>query len=493
MRLILIGHEYKYAVEQSMLSLFPGERPEYGDGETSRQGEVSLTLDEGEAVARTRLLWDGRSTEGESRTALPFPDNELLRDRLLQRIIKQSFYQAAVGILGSAPAWGALSGVRPAKLVCRELQRGMTLAEADAWLEREYFISPAKRWLTLEVAKQTLAAKRSLRREDICLYVGIPFCPSRCSYCSFISADAGQGGRLIPDYLEALGQEIEAAGRLLERTGARIRTVYLGGGTPAVLSPAQLEQLLTLLRSNLDWSGVTELTVEAGRPDVITSEKLAVMREMGTDRVCVNPQTMRQEVLAAIGRHHTPEETRRAFAAARQAGFVDINMDLIAGLPLDTPAGFRDSLEQVMTLGPENITVHTLAIKKSARLRWERGEGGYPGPAQVAEMLDAAGELLWQAGYRPYYLYRQKYTAGGLENTGWSKPGQESLYNICSMTELNTVVALGAGGATKVVDPDTGRIRRHTNPKYPLEYIREIERLCREKEGLGLPRPQVTA
>ena len=269
------------------------------------------------------------------------------------------------------------------------------------------------------------------------------------------------------------------AAAMLKAQGFFIRTVYIGGGTPTTLSAPQLDALLARVRERCDLSRCTEFTVEAGRPDTITAEKLAVLRRWGVDRVSVNPQTMEDHVLSAMGRAHTADDIRRAFALVREAGFPCVNMDLIAGLPQDTVAGFCASLDEVLSFGPENITVHTLALKKGSRLL---GDGSGPAPAlppaeAVDEMLSYAWRSLRAAGQRPYYLYRQKYMSGSFENVGWSVPGWENLYNICMMEELHTILSLGGGGITKLIDPVTGHIQRLSNPKYPHEYLQSREKL----------------
>jgi oxygen-independent coproporphyrinogen-3 oxidase len=327
----------------------------------------------------------------------------------------------------------------------------------------------------------SIRAQKSLGKGDISLYVGIPFCPTRCSYCSFVSSSVEKSLRLIEPYLEALFMEIEAAARLVRETGLRIVSVYVGGGTPTTLTAAQLEALLFKLTHEFDFSSVREFTVEAGRADTIDERKLRAIKLGGAERISINPQTMDDEVLRAAGRSHTAAEVERAFNIARQIGFDVINADLIAGLPADTPTGFEQSLERLLTLAPENITVHTLALKKGSKLM----QGGFlPSEEDVGAMLGISQALLRRAEYRPYYLYRQKFTAGNFENLGWCQKGKESLYNICMMEELHTIISLGGGAVTKLVAPKIGRIERIFNAKYPYEYINNIEKEIAEKEYL---------
>ncbi|WP_286734858.1 coproporphyrinogen dehydrogenase HemZ [Intestinimonas sp. UBA1698] len=490
MKLYLKGHDYKYATEQMLLTLFPGERPSYPDrpaGEGEDSLTLSLSLGARWATARAVLTRDGRRWTAAARAPVPAPDaGRVERDRVLQRVVKNAFYRAGVQALGREPPWGGLTGVRPVKLPTRALEQGATRRQADRLLRDLYRVSAPRRALALDCAQATLAAKRTLAPEDVSLYVGIPFCPTRCAYCSFVSAGVGRTFSLMEPYVDALCREIAAAGAAVRRGGRRIKSVYIGGGTPTTLSPALLDRLMGALEGAFDLSACAEYTVEAGRPDTITAEKLSVLRERGCTRVSVNPQSMDDRVLAAIGRAHSAADILRAWDLVRRAGFPYANMDLIAGLPADTPEGFRASLDQVLSLGPENVTVHTLALKKGSRLTLEKN-GALPAPEQVSAMLDYAWGALRAAGYAPYYLYRQKYMSGGFENVGWCRPGAESLYNICMMEELHTILSLGSGGVTKLIDPRAGSLVRQANPKYPKEYIETLDPILQAKENLTWP------
>jgi oxygen-independent coproporphyrinogen-3 oxidase len=485
MKLTLIGHDYQYAVEQMLLTLFPGERPVY-QGEEENRLTLSLSRGGRYLTASARLEYQGRLQRAACRAPLTqLSGDKIADDRVCQRILKMAFFQAATRLLGSAPPWGALTGVRPVKLPTRAMEGGATPRQAAAMLQRVYRVTPARSALAVDCAQASLAAKASLAPEDVSLYVGIPFCPTRCAYCSFISADVGRSLQLVEPYLQALFQEIQAAGEVLRRAGRQVKSVYIGGGTPTTLSAGQLADLMGQLARSIDLTHCVEYTVEAGRPDTITAEKMAAIRQGGGDRVSVNPQSMHDHVLAAMGRAHRAEDIFSAYRLVRQAGIPAVNMDLIAGLPQDTPEGFRTSLDSVLDLDPENVTVHTLALKKGSRLMQE--ESRLPGGEAVAQMLDYAWAALRQAGYRPYYLYRQKFMSGSFENVGWCKPGFESLYNICMMEELHTVLSLGAGGVTKVIDPRAGSLVRIANPKYPKEYIDQIETAVKAKEGILWP------
>ena len=482
MKLYYRGHDYKYAAEQMLLTLFPTERPEYADAPPGPgEDALVLSLSRGEtwATATAALTWGGAEYRAARRCRVSELTDQLSADRALQRILKLAFYDAGTAALGKEPPWGALTGVRPVKIPAKAMLAGATPAQAEKVLRDTYRVSPGRRKLAMDCAQASLAAQRSLGEHEVSLYVGIPFCPTRCAYCSFVSADVGRALKLIDPFLDALSREIRATGAMLADAGLRVRTVYFGGGTPTTLTAPQLDRLMGELAEHIDLSACTEYTVEAGRPDTITAEKLAVLKRRGCDRVSVNPQSMSDAVLAAMGRAHRAADILGAFALVRESGIGCVNMDLIAGLPGDSADGFRSSLDQVLALAPENVTVHTLALKKGSRLM--EGETPLPPGEDVAAMLDYAWAALRESGQIPYYLYRQKYMSGSFENVGWCLPGTESLYNICMMEELHTIVSLGGGGVTKLVDRHTGYIQRVANAKYPQEYIQKIDAICADK------------
>ena len=479
MRLVFQGHDYRYAVEQSLLAFFPGQRPVY-EGEEADRALVTLTGEAGQALAETVLTVDGRTARGQARTAIPDGADEYEGERLRQRAVKLSFFEAARALTGVTPAWGALTGIRPAKLAAELLEAGGPEA-ADRELRDVYFVSPQRRRLCIECAQAGLEARDALRPEEISLYVGIPFCPTRCAYCSFVSNSVEKSLHLVEPYLQALLAEIDSAGRMVEELGLRIRSFYMGGGTPTTLSADQMSRLLDRLRERFDLSGAVELTVEAGRPDTITEEKLAALRRGGVTRISVNPQTMEDKVLAAIGRRHTAGDIRRAMELVDRTGFDHVNMDLIAGLPEDTPEGFRRTLDQVTGFGTDNVTIHTLSLKKGSRITLEGTR--IPTVEEVSAMLDYADPALRRSGFAPYYLYRQKYMSGSFENVGWCRSGGTGWYNIYIMEELHSILSLGAGGSTKMVDPVRNRIERVFNLKYPQEYIQRPEKILANQEA----------
>ena len=484
MRLYLIGHDYKYAVEQMLLTMFPEERPEYPAGKPAGDRmEIRLSRAPRYTTAGCALWRDGQVFRGRA-AAVISPDAEALEaDRVQQRLVKNAIYRAALKSGVKKPAWGALTGVRPGKLLAGLLNQGLSEQQAVKAFIRDYDVSTARAALCLDTSRETLKAMAALGPRDICLYVGIPFCPTRCAYCSFVSQSVEKSMKLIAPFHQALRREIAATAAQVKALGLRVVSVYMGGGTPTTLSAAQLDELCAWLAAEFDLSSLREYTVEAGRPDTITEEKLRVLRRHGVDRLSVNPQTMDDAVLAAIGRKHTAADIISALAAVRRVGGFAVNMDLIAGLPGDTPAQFEDTLEKVLALSPENITVHTLSLKKGSRITLEGL--AIPGAAEVSAMLDLAGQRLRAADYAPYYLYRQKFMSGGFENVGWAKPGYVNLYNICIMEELCSILAMGGGGSTKLIRPDQGRNLRLMAPKYPLEYIESIDRTCADKNSIG--------
>ena len=399
MKLLLQGHDERYTVEQSLLNLFPGELPVYEPILPGDDSWAVVTLREEDDCCHvtTELRWQGRQTS--HREVLPLSGTEYAREGQRRHAVGACFFLAAQAVSGVRPPWGMLTGVRPDKPATAALAAGRTPEETRTWMERFYYVSPDRAALAVETASAALRASRRLERRDIAVYVGIPFCPTRCAYCSFVSQSVEKSFDLVPPYVEALVEEIHSGGGMARALNLRCRTFYMGGGTPTTLTAGQLDRVLTALEDAFDLQDCEELTVEAGRPDTITAEKLAVLARRGCSRVSVNPQTMQDAVLERMGRAHRADDILRAYALARESGIGCINMDLIAGLPGDSAEGFRASLEQVLDLGPENVTVHTLALKKGSRLMEEGG--GLPSGAAVADMLDFAWAALRGAGQRP--------------------------------------------------------------------------------------------
>ncbi len=472
----------RYPAEQALLTFFPGERPEYPqEPPEGDRCEINVAMRNEKLTCSCLLVRGGESYRGKAAVLRSRIVDEVTRERYTGRVVKLAFYRAALASGIPYPEWGCLTGVRPAKLMAAYLREGLSPQAARGRFSREYYVSQRRAARCLDAALASVEAERSLGERDVCLYVGIPFCPTRCAYCSFVSQAVEKSMGLIEPFLEALWRDIEATAEAVRRASLRPVALYMGGGTPTTLSAGQLDELCARLEENFDLSALREYTVEAGRPDTIARDKLETLRAHGVRRVSVNPQSMSDRVLEAIGRRHTAQDIVDALELVRSVGGFDVNMDLIAGLPADTAEGFGATLEAVLRLAPDNITVHTLAMKRGSRLHLEGGP--LPTAEEVGGMLSAAMGELSAAGYSPYYLYRQKYMSGGFENVGWSLPGRESLYNICIMEELCGIISMGAGGSTKLVGPG-GRLERFFAPKYPQEYINGIESVRADKERI---------
>lgn len=486
MELIFSGHEYRYAAEQMLSTLFPGERPEYVAAPSRTKDSMRISLSRGRVYTtafcrytRYIIRETGEPDEeifiGRSSVLTEKLTGETETDSRCQYIIKNAMYHAVLRSGTDRPPWGSLTGVRPGKLMSAYMREYSGAEETERRrasvhsFQEHYDVSAERAELCYETSLATLATEKILEKKDICLYVGIPFCPTRCAYCSFVSQSVEKSLSLMGRFFEALKEEIRAVAEQTRKSGLRVVAMYFGGGTPTTLSAEQLDELCSLLGTEFGLSSVREFTVEAGRPDTITPERLEVLRKHGVSRVSVNPQTMRDSVLEAIGRKHTAKDVTDALEKVRLTGGFDVNMDLIAGLPTDTAEGFSETLREVLALSPENITVHTLSLKRGSKLTVS-GET-IPAAAEVGQMLEEAYGALRKAGYIPYYLYRQKNMSGGFENTGWTKPGHINIYNICMMEELCSIYAFGAGGSSKIIE--NGKITRKVNPKYPLEYIKK--------------------
>ncbi len=388
-------------------------------------------------------------------------------------------YELLCSVTGKRPPWGMLTGVRPVRIIHDARAKGESEQDIQKLFLEKYSVSQEKFDLAKRIADLQSPWMKAEER-DYSLYIGIPFCPSRCSYCSFVSRTIEKENKLVQPYVDCLCKELETIKQTADRNHLNLKTIYIGGGTPTSLSAEQLRQLMGKVQDLYDLSNLQEYTVEAGRPDCTDMEKLQVLKEFGATRISINPQTLSDDVLARIGRKHTAQDVIRCFEEARIAGHDNINMDLIAGLPGDTPDGFSQSLEGLLRLSPENITVHTLTLKRASNLVIEQRQEEY---GDVAEMV-ARSNALNNAGYLPYYLYRQKGTLANLENTGWSKPGYEGLYNIYIMEEVHTILSAGAGGSTKLRQQNGNLIQRIFNYKYPKEYIDGFDTVLKRKEGV---------
>lgn len=465
MTLVFDNHPFQYEIERLFRNFFPPVKIALSRERAHAVGDYCLTSRELGAdgvLLLAEICADSRKISRSQLLPAQTPDKEQ------ERVLSVLLYEVLSELTGISPPWGILTGVRPVKTLS---------GVSDEYAKEKLLVSSEKLALARKISEIQKPLAQSISPRSFSLYVSIPFCPSRCSYCSFISHSADRAESLIEDYLELLRQELRATAQTAREAGLALDTVYVGGGTPTVLSAPQLERLFGAL-DYFDMSKVREFTVEAGRPDTITREKLVAIKKAGAKRISVNPQTMNDSVLKAIGRRHTSDQTRRAYELAREIGFDCINADLIAGLPTDTPQSFKASLDEVCEMTPENITVHTLSLKRAAAL-FRASDADSTG---AAEMVDYAHAKLAALGYQPYYLYRQKNTADNRENTGYAKPSTESLYNMFIMEELQTILAAGAGGSTKLVSG--GRIKRIANYKYPYEYIDRFNKVINNKREI---------
>lgn len=402
-------------------------------------------------------------------------DNELVSAQLL--------YKLLCDFTGLTQPWGILTGVRPVKLL-RRLAEESSEEQAVKKFEKDFFVSNEKIALSRETEHNERKILELSKPESFSLYVGIPFCPSRCSYCSFVMASIERAEKLIEPYTKLLCEEIKRTAEIANKLGLRLETVYFGGGTPTTLSAEQLDTVLGTVNKSFDMSNCREFTVEAGRPDTIDIAKLFALKENKVDRISINPQTVNDEVLKTIGRKHTAQQFFDAFELARKCGFDNINTDLIAGLPTDTTESFKNSLDSIVRLNAECITVHTLCMKRASRLTTEGVTLDLQQARDAREMLAYTQNILGQNEYIPYYMYRQSRMVGNLENVGWSKKGFESLYNVYVMDETHTILACGSGGVTKLKRNNPDYLERIFNFKYPYEYIDRFDELIQRKSGI---------
>lgn len=484
MTLIFSGNNYKYQLEAVMKLFLPAERFEliYTDRTAFAQGDYAfLRRASFGTVTALYALCSYKGTTAHCSANIK-NDNPDLDDEC-QLTLCRLLYLTMSKLTGITSGWGMLTGVRPVKRVNKLINSGASRVEVFSVMKNRYLVSDEKTEIAYLTAQTQEKIMQSLDSRSFSLYVSIPFCPTRCSYCSFISQTVGSGKKLIPEYISNLCKEIRYTAKLSKELGLKLDTVYFGGGTPTSIEASQLERIMQTVSESFDMSAVREYTVEAGRADTITREKLEVIKRNGATRLSVNPQTLNDSVLEAIGRKHTVKQFFDAYELARNVGFELINTDIIAGLPTDTPESFNSTIDRLIDLSPANITVHTLSIKRAADLNHSDDKGTVlKNPASL--MVDYATKRLLESGYLPYYLYRQKNMLENLENIGWSKRDCESLYNIFIMEEIQTILAVGAGASSKLVDLDGGRLERIFNYKHPLEYNKHFDLMLDKKKEI---------
>ena len=486
------GNVNRYYVQTLCMVFFPGST--FGENEVPGYGVPEVTVnvykeDDGSDTAFVSMKLNDRTCEATETVGV---DEDITISEHSHVAVGRAIFAAGKELLGHIPPWGILTGVRPAKIAGNLLSEGRGVLKTKKILRDEYFLSHQKAALAVSVATTEAKLLKKIDRDTCSLYVSIPFCPSRCSYCSFVSYTTPRLLSLIDDYLEALLAEIDETAEVIRAAGLRVNTVYIGGGTPTTLNPEQLRKLLTKINEKIDVSSLIEFTLEAGRPDTITKEKLDVAKELGVTRISVNPQTLNDDILREIGRNHTREDFFRAYDIAKESGIRDINVDLIAGLPGDDFKSFSETLDGIIQLEPTNITVHTFCVKKASDVLRNNSDiysltGGDAAKSVAYSQLNTKF-----AGYKPYYMYRQKNTVGNLENVGFSIEGHEGIYNVLMMEEVQTIFAVGAGAVSKLVrfngngTRDT-LIKRLSNHKYPYEYLKTYE-----DRKMGIPSEKKT-
>ncbi len=474
MKIYIKGHNFIYEIEKLCRIFLPFNKIEF-----VKQGEwdAAVTCEKGEKyVLYAALKLDGSFAEYKEET-------QPLDDKECERALAVLLYRCFQEITGYSSRWGILTGVRPAKLFSH-MSQDIGMAATEEYFRKKLLVSKEK----IDLCRKAIAGEGEItdlsQPQSFSLYIGIPFCPSRCSYCSFVSHSVERAKKLIPEYVELLCREIEETGKIARTCGLKLETVYIGGGTPTTLSGDQLTKLMDTVKKSFNLEAVREYTVEAGRPDTITAERLDAIKQGGATRISINPQTMNDEVLKNIGRHHTAEQTVNAFSLAREAGFQNINMDLIAGLPTDSYESFKSTVSEIIKLDPESVTIHTLCMKRSANLN---KSGEYPQLKmgdEASKMLDYGKTMLEAKGHNPYYMYRQSKMVGNLENVGYAKAGYEGLYNVYIMDETHTILACGASAVTKLRKYGENYIERIYNFKYPYEYISRFDEQLKRKERI---------
>ncbi len=465
MNIITNGHSFEDAVRQILQLFF--------DLNSDFTAESVLQIDENSYIAKAKVTLGEKTAEGEIKATLFSPEKRQISD-----LVKKSVFFACKKLSDMPTPWGISTGIRPAKTARMMLDENKTDEEILHYMEEEFFVTPKKARLSLDVAKTEFELLKNREENTVSLYVGVPFCPTRCAYCSFISQAVAHNQKFVKPYVEALLKEIEETSRMADSLGYKVETIYFGGGTPTTLSPDDLDRLIKRVKDCFDVTTLREFTVEAGRPDTFSDEMLSVLWENGVNRISINPQTMNQKTLDKIGRRHSVEDTIRAFEMTKKYDF-SINADLIAGLPDESTEDFRKTVEEVCALSPHAVTVHTMYLKRAARLISDFEKLRFS--KDMDSMVQLSYDYLTEKGYNPYYLYKQKNTLGNLENVGFSKKGHESLYNIFIMEEIQTILAMGGGASTKMVKGD--RIERVFNPKEASDYINRIDEIIEKKKA----------
>lgn len=488
--ILLNDNAYEQDIRELLMAFYPGESFVYEWDEDAAVAVVGQFSEDRRTyklflVARGKMefrLWDASPEERQEFAVFDEPIEVDPDDRVeTKNRIKRRLYVILKAQTGKSLPWGTLTGIRPTKIAMKKLDEGMDEEAIYSYMKKTYFTSEEKIALSIEIAKREKELLSTIDYQNgYSLYIGIPFCPTTCLYCSFTSYPIGKWAGRTRLYLDALYQEMEYVAE--KKKGCPLDTVYFGGGTPTSLSAEDLDELITKLKATFDFSGVQEFTVEAGRPDSITREKFAVLKKHGVTRISINPQTMKQETLNLIGRRHSVEDVKNCFWLAREMGFDNINMDLIIGLPEEELSDVRATMEEIRALAPDSVTVHSLAIKRAARLNTMKEVYKDLKIVNTQEMIDLTAQYAREMGLEPYYLYRQKNMAGNFENVGYAAKGKACIYNVLIMEEKQTIIGCGAGTTTKILYPDENRLERVENVKDVEQYISRIDEMIGRKE-----------
>ncbi len=485
-KVVLKGHDFRYEVGEliKVFGLFKEicfveDRDIIDNDEFLLINQVSK--DDNEYTIHTRLLKNRDVISNDEKTLKVIKGNAIDERKELKKKIKISIFDVLIKISKSDISWGILTGIRPTKIIHELLDKKYTIDKINEVLKDQFRISDEKIKLVTEVALCERKYIYPINEKLISLYISIPFCPTRCVYCSFPSNPLKKGSTKSDEYLLKLKQEIIMTSKLLKDYGKKVESIYIGGGTPTTLTSSQLDMLINWTVNAFDISRLREFTVEAGRPDTIDKEKLMTLKSNGVDRISINPQTMNKETLKLIGRQHSPEDIENAFFMAKEVGFKTINMDIILGLPNEGLDEVRNTLETIKKLDPENLTVHTLAVKRSSKLNEAIDDFEMAKEILAKDMLSLTKKYANDMQLYPYYMYRQKYMVGNLENVGYCKKDHECIYNMQIMEEKQSIIALGAGAISKIAFPKENRLERVPNVKNIDEYIKRVDEMAERK------------
>lgn len=490
MKIYIINNTFHYEMENLTRVFFPNEKIEIIRADLSDKTifeapavKTLITNKENDKLIEVEVIFDNYQNQASQKVAYIENDEDYKNEQ--ERVMAVCLYKLLADYTKINPPWGILTGVRPIKLF-RRLSEKFGTEYTKKYFKEKFLVTDEKIALAEETEKNELPIIKMSSKNSYSLYISIPFCPSRCSYCSFISQATLKAKKLIEPYVDLLCKEIEYTASIIKGQNLKLETVYIGGGTPTTLNAEQMDKLLKTINTSFPMEQCKEFTVEAGRPDTITEDKLKVIFANGADRISINPQTMNDKVLEAIGRKHTAQQTIDAFNLARKVGFNHINMDLIVGLPEDTLDSFKNTLDIITGLNPESITVHTLSMKRSSNLTIQGVQIIKKDAETAAQMHSYCKNLLAEKGFRPYYLYRQSRMVGNLENIGYAKKGNDGLYNVYIMDETHSILGCGAGAVTKLKNQEEGKLNRVFNYKYPDWYVNDFQEMIKRKNEIKL-------